>query len=416
MRVLLSAYACEPEKGSEPGVGWNWVGQIARFHEVWVLTRANNQDSIKQSLAKRPLPNVHWVYFDLPGWARFWKKNRRGIHLYYFLWQLGAYFRAKKLHRHVGFDLVHHVTLVNYWMPSFLALLPPPFVWGPVGGGESAPQSFWRSLSLRGKVYEAMRELARRVSELNPLLRLPARCAAIGLATTAETAKRLRAVGCRNVSLSSEAGLTADEMLQLSGLPLRENNIFRVISVGNLLHLKGFELGLRAFARFQRQFPTAEYWIIGDGPERKRLERLTRELDLSDKVTFMGALPRREVFGKLAEGNVLLHPTLHDSGGWVCLEAMAAGRPVICLDLGGPAVQVTDDTGIKVPATSPQQAVSDLAAAMMRLAQDPGLRFHLAQAGRERVAGQFDWEQKGNFMANLYATLKKDGIDWTTSA
>jgi glycosyltransferase involved in cell wall biosynthesis len=416
MRVLLAAYACEPEKGSEPGVGWNWVGQIARFHEVWVITRANNQDSIKQSLAKRPLPNVHWVYFDLPRWARFWKRESRGIHLYYFLWQLGAYFLARKLHRQVGFDLVHHVTLVNYWMPSFLALLPPPFVWGPVGGGESTPRSFWRSLSLRGKVYEALRDLARRVSELNPLLRLPARRSAIGLATTAETARRLRAIGCRNVSLSSEAGLTADEMLQLSSLPFRENDIFRVVSVGNLLHLKGFELGLRAFARFQQRFPAAEYWIIGDGPERKRLERLTRELDLSDKVTFMGAVPRREVFGKLAECDVLLHPALHDSGGWVCLEAMAAGRPVICLDLGGPATRVTNDSGIKVPATSPQQAVSDLAAAMTRLADDPALRFRLAQTGRQRVAEKFDWDQKGNRMANLYAALKKDGIDWSTSA
>jgi glycosyltransferase involved in cell wall biosynthesis len=76
---------------------------------------------------------------------------------------------------------------------------------------------------------------------------------------------------------------------------------------------------------------------------------------------------------------------------------------------------VTDDTGIKVPATSPQQAVSDLAAALLRLAEDPALRLRLARAGRQRVAAEFDWDQKGNFMANLYATLKKDGFDWITS-
>jgi glycosyltransferase involved in cell wall biosynthesis len=397
-------------------VGWNWVNQIARFHEVWVITRANNQARIEKALASSPLPNVHWVYVDLPRWALFWKKERRGLHLYYFLWQLAAYFRARKLHRQVGFDLAHHVTLVNYWMPSLLPLLPVLFIWGPVGGGESTPAVFWWSLSLRGKVYEAMRGLARRMSELNPLLRLGARRAALGLATTPETAKRLRAVGCRKVSLSSEAGLTGDESLQLSSFPFRENNIFRVASVGNLLHLKGFELGLQAFARFQRRFPTAEYWIIGDGPERKRLERLARKLRIADKVMFTGVLRRQKVLERLAECDVLLHPALHDSGGWVCLEAMAAGRPVICLDLGGPPFQVTDETGMAVPASSPQQAICDLAAAMMRLAEDPALRFRLAQAGRQRVAVQFDWDQKGNFMANLYATLKKDGVDWITSA
>lgn len=391
-------------------MGWNWVGQIARFHEVWVITRANNQDSIEKSLATRPLPNVHWVYFDLPGWAHFWKKERRGIHLYYFLWQLGAYFRARKLHRQVGFDLVHHVTLVNYWMPSLLPLLPAPSVWGPVGGGESAPRVFWRSLSFRGKVYEAMRDVARRVSELNPLLRLTARRAAIGLATTPKTAWRLRAIGCRSVSVLSQVALTGDEILRLGSLPLRRDRPFRPISVGSLLHLKGFDLGLRAFARFQQRYPTAEYWIIGDGPERRRLERLARELRIADKVIFTGALLRQEVLERLAECDVLLHPALHDSGGCVSLEAMAAGRPVICLDLGGPAFQVTDDTGIKVPATSPQQAVYDLAAAMLRLARDPPLRLRLGQGGRRRVAAQFDWDQKGIFMARVYEAVKESRV------
>jgi glycosyltransferase involved in cell wall biosynthesis len=386
------------------------VGQVARFHEVWVITRANNRDSIEKSLAKRPLPNVHWVYFDLPSWTCFWKKERRGIHLYYFLWQLGAYFRARKLHHQVGFDLAHHVTLVNYWMPSLLPLLPVPFVWGPVGGGESTPRLFWRSLSLRGKVYEAMRDFARRVSELNPILRLTARRAAIGLATTPKTARRLRAVGCRKVSVLSQVALTEDEILRLGSFPPSHNGPFRPISIGSLLHLKGFDLGLRAFARFQQQYPATEYWIIGGGPERRRLERLTRELHIADKVIFTGGLLRREVLERLAECDVLLHPALHDSGGCVSLEAMAAGRPVICLDLGGPAFQVTDDTGIKVAATSPQQVVSDLAAALLRLAQDPALRVRLAQAGRERVAAQFDWDQKGIFMAKVYEAVKEKGL------
>jgi glycosyltransferase involved in cell wall biosynthesis len=145
------------------------------------------------------------------------------------------------------------------------------------------------------------------------------------------------------------------------------------------------------------------------------LERLTRELHLSDKVTFTGAIPRREVLRKLAECDVLLHPALHESGGCVCLEAMAAGRPVICLDLGGPALRVTNDSGIKVPATSPQQAVSDLAAALTRLADNPALRLRLGQGGRQKVTAQFDLDQKGIFMTNLYEALKKGEIGSLTS-
>ena len=113
MRVIASAYACEPEKGSEPGVGWNWARQIARFHEVWVITRKNNRAAIEAALAKEAVSNVHWVYFDLPRWASFWKKNRRGVHLYYYLWQIGAYLRVRKLHREFCFQLAHHLTFAN---------------------------------------------------------------------------------------------------------------------------------------------------------------------------------------------------------------------------------------------------------------------------------------------------------------
>src|ERR1039458_2632356 len=88
LRVLLSAYACEPGRGSEPAVGWNWVPHIAKRHDVWVITRANNRSPIEKALGKPAPENVHWIYFDLPPWARFWKKRERGLHLYYWLWQL----------------------------------------------------------------------------------------------------------------------------------------------------------------------------------------------------------------------------------------------------------------------------------------------------------------------------------------
>ena len=126
LRVLVSAYACEPDCGSEPGVGWNCVRQVGRFHEAWVITRANNRGSIEGALAMDPSPNLHFVYFDLPHWMRFWKKGRRGINLYYYLWQIGAYLTGRKLHRDLRFDLAHHVTFAKYWIPSFLPLLPVP--------------------------------------------------------------------------------------------------------------------------------------------------------------------------------------------------------------------------------------------------------------------------------------------------
>jgi len=387
-------------------VGWNWVKQITHLaDEVWVITRANNWPVIEEALKENPLPNVHWVYFDLPRWARFWKKGQRGVHLYYYLWQIGIYFLARRLHRKVKFDVVHHVTFGNYWMPSFLGLLSLPFIWGPVGGGESAPKAFYRTFSWQGRIYEYLRSRARWLGEHDPFVHMTAKRANLALAKAQETARRLKHLGSPEVVVISEVAWSLEDIEQLAAVPAHTGNPFRLLSLGRLLHWKGFHLGLEAFARFVREFPQSEYWLVGDGPEQRNLERLARDLGVIDKVRFWGALPRLEALKKLAECDVLVHPSLHDSGGWVCVEAMAAGRPVICLDLGGPALQVTKETGFKIPARTPEQAVEDMAEAMLQLARAPDLRLRMGEAAQRRVMEEFSWERRGEQLRVFYEGL-----------
>ena len=64
--ILISAYGCEPDKGSEPGAGWNWAVEVAKRHKVTVLTRANNRCSIEKELQVNPRPNMSFIYYDLP--------------------------------------------------------------------------------------------------------------------------------------------------------------------------------------------------------------------------------------------------------------------------------------------------------------------------------------------------------------
>jgi glycosyltransferase involved in cell wall biosynthesis len=394
LKILLSAYACEPNRGSEPGVGWNWARHLARNHEVWVITRSNNRGVIEAALARKPLPNAHFVYYDLPRWTRFWKRRSRGLRAYYYLWQVGSYFAARRLTREVRFDLVQHVTFVKYWMPSFLSLLGRPFIWGPVGGGESAPRAFRSNFSLRGRVYDTARRLARALGSMDPAVSLMARRAFVGLATTEETATRMRALGCRDVRIFSEAGLSDDDLAVLTCVPPRHEAPFRIVSIGNLLHLKGFDLSLEAFAGFLHRGGRGEYWLIGDGPERLRLEALSRRLGIAGQVKFWGLLPRAQVLSRLADCDVVAHPSLHDSGGWTCLEAMAAARPVVCLDLGGPGMQITAETGIKIPAETPDQAIAAMTLAFEALAANPVRRLRMGEAGRALVRRHFRWYDK----------------------
>jgi glycosyltransferase involved in cell wall biosynthesis len=312
---------------------------------------------------------------------------------------------ARKLHRKLHFDLVHHLTFASYCLPSFLPLLPAPFIWGPVGGGETAPRSFQWSFGLRGMLYETLRTTAQELAEFNPLVRMTARRAVAGLAATPQTARRLKALGCRNVSLSSQVALSVEELSILRKSLVREGGPFRVLSVGRFLHWKGFELGIKAFAAFHRRHPDSEYWIVGDGPEKERWKRMAEDLGAGKSIVFWHTIPRSELLEKIANCDVLLHPSLHDSGGWITAEAMAAGRPVICLDLGGPALQVTEETGIKIAAITPDQAAADIAAALEQIAGDSLRRAQLGQAGRLRIERHFNSEMLGDQLALLYARL-----------
>jgi glycosyltransferase involved in cell wall biosynthesis len=405
MRVLISACACEPAAGSESAVGWHWVRQLSRFHEVWAITWAGNRGVIEKSLATKPLPNVHWVYFDLPRWARLYREGRGNLHVYYYLWQLGAYFVGRRLHRNINFDLVHHLTLGSFWFPSFLALLPVPFVWGPVGAGLAAPRIFWKEFSLRGKVNEWMRAVALSLVRLDPVRALTEDRACAILAVSPVTAREVRFRNQHKVSLFTQVGLDASEFDRLDASKLNGSGSFTLLSAGRLLHWKGFALAIKAFAILHQVFPDSQYWIVGDGPEKRKLSDLSISLGLAECVHFVSSLSRRDYLARLRSCDAMVYPSLHEPGAFVIVEAMAAGKPVVCLDLGEPALQVTDGTGIKVPITSPEQVVSDLAAAMARLARDPDLRIPLGTAARRRVREQFDWDKKGIFMTKLYETL-----------
>ena len=190
------------------------------------------------------------------------------------------------------------------------------------------------------------------------------------------------------------------EIEWLRNLPTEVPESRALVSIGRFIPFKGFHLALRAFAA--ADLGDVTYWLIGDGPERSRLEQLARDLGIEDRVSFLGKLPREKTLEKLAASDALLHPSLHDSGGWVTLEAMAACKPVVCLNLGGPATQVTEQTGIKVAAHTPEQAVAELAEALRCLMDDEARRDAMGRAGQRRVAEFYSWAHNGRKFDQIY--------------
>ena len=344
MRILVSAYACDPRGGSEPGVGWFWAKEMAKHHDVWILTRSNNRAEIERELRRSPQPKMRFLYFDLPPWARSWKRGQRGIRLYYYLWQLAARRSARRAHAEIGFDLVHHLTFATAFVPALTFLPGVPFVLGPVGGGVRAPWRLTAEWGPRGMVFETMRAFRRGVARyVDPLVRLTWKRATMILVQNPETIAWLPARHRHKCRVVPNAGIDPEE---IDDRPRRAERL--AVTAGRLVHVKGTTLAIRALAGSAPDVPDLRLIVIGKGPDRGRLERLARELGVANRVEFTGWLERPELLAILGRADVLLFPSMHEECGAVVVEALARGTIPIVLGAGGPPV-LSGDAGYVVP-------------------------------------------------------------------
>lgn len=399
-KVLVSAYACEPDQGSEPGVGWRWVDQIGRDNVTWVITKKNNRSSIEAELAQRPNPNLHFEYVDLPKWASFWKKKQRGIRTYYYLWQFAALTRGLKLHKTVRFDLGHHVTFVNDWLWSFLALMPIPFVWGPIG---SHPKM---SDQLLPDAKSIKQDWARFLFQsfmrcIDPLYWITISRARKILGINKQTLKLFPISLFSGEKLEVQPAIAVENFSNELLYKNKSSNKFNVFFMGRFVPMKGPHLTIESFALFAKNFPNTHLTLIGKGPSLKELKSRVHQLGISDMVDFIDWLPRQQAIEMMADSDVFLFPSM-EGGGMVVLEAMALGVPVICLDFGGPGAVIDNNCGIKVQLKNKEDLIYDISEALLSIAQNNEIREHLSRGAIEKVKSQINWDSKHAICERIY--------------
>ncbi|GAA1732184.1 hypothetical protein GCM10009809_29590 [Isoptericola hypogeus] len=337
-RVLISAYACGPGDGPEAAAGWAFATAAATQADVVVITRRRFADSIAAALDADPelAQRITVLHMERHPALVAAKRGQAGIYWYYVLWQRKVRRLAAQLHRERRFDLVHHVTFANDWLPcGLVGATDAPLVWGPVGGASASPLRLARWLGVRGTLTEVVRECATR-----PLRRLwgdaAARTASVVIAQNQDVAHRFRS--SRHVVVEANASISLDDVALppdgATSVPLGAVTGRRAVYVGRLIPLKGVRIAVAALAD-----PALADWtldIYGDGRERASLERQAHRLGLTDRVRFLGHRPRAEALAALARADALVFPSMHDQAGWVAAEASAFGCPVVCLPFGGP--------------------------------------------------------------------------------
>jgi len=395
MRLLLSAYACRPNAGSEPGVGWNWATHLAaRGIEVHVLVAKRNQEPIEEGLRLNPIANLHFTYVPT---TLEWSKKNEGLH--YVAWQFAALKAARELTGKFDFQLAHHVTYASLHVPSQLWRLGIPLVFGPVGGGQIAPASMLPYFGAE-RSREQLRSWVTRALRWSPPHRHWLKQMSFVLAANHDTLNMVRSFGCTRASLMCDTAIPADYFAEEPRNFGEPNGVLRLLWAGRMLPRKALPLALDAMKVTQQDVTLT---IAGDGMDPATVHRMIQDRNLEQRVFWRGSrLTFQELRTAYGQHDAMLFTSIRDSFGSQILEAMAMGLPVISLDLHGAHDFVPDEASLKVPVGNPAETVSNLAKSIAEYASFAAGRKNQMSKHAWTFAKTLSWPTRAAFAEALY--------------
>ena len=389
-KILMLAYACNPEGSGEHWLGWGWAEQAAKDYSVHLLTTPNAQAQIEKHAPRLGI-TPHFV--APPGGSRWGRKLK---------WQKESLRQAQELHAQEKFALVHQTTFHSFRVPFRAAELGIPSVWGPIAGGESVPPGFYSDLG-SACFGEAGRRLINRLWLRLPAVQRSLDRANVIFVSNRTTLEFLPAPIHRKCVIVAPNALRPEDERQPEPAVRPAHKEFELLYVGNCVATRALPL---VFAALNHSgLSNVKLTVVGAGPSLANWRAQVRQLQLESIVDFTGQVGRDRLPELYGQAHALVFPALRDSGGSALLEAMARGVPVICLDWAGPGEMVDAASGVKIPVRDREETVAALAAAIARLQALPELRLTLARAARTRALTHFRWQAKAELLHATYQRL-----------
>lgn len=398
LKIFVSAYACEPGLGSEIGVGWHWVLEMSKYFELWVLTRKSNQHTIEPWIAEHlEFSSIHFLYYDWPKWARFWKKGLRGVRTYYNLWQTCTNSMVRRTMQENDIKIFHHLTYGNmlwkvssYGQKQF-------FIWGPVGGLETIPEEFSCHYGRKWKLIEKVRRTVVKTLPFNYGFTNRCKNADVILCKTDIT---------RNLipdEYRSKAMLQTDVAVELMDCPpikeVEHDTTLKIITVGRLDAWRGFDLCIEALSEALKYKSNLNLTIVGSGSDETRLKQIAKEKGVTDKVIFTGKVCAQKYLSLLGSTDIVINASLKEGAVTVSFDSMALGKPLICLDTTGYTRYFDKEYAEIIPISSRTKVINDISNSILKLS-DEKLRIRMGKVALTK--GQiFSWENRGHEIYKL---------------
>jgi len=304
------------------------------------------------------------------------------------------------------FDIVLRLVPMSPVLPSpfafFLRKGPIPFVIGPLNGGLPWPPGF-PQLDKQKQWTAGLRNLYRFL----PFARSTYRHATAIIAASSQTYSEFARYRDK-LFFVPEPGIGRSLCSGDARRPERSAKL-ELIFVGGLVPRKACDLALRGAAPLLRN-DLAHFTVVGDGPERTRVEEITRSLGIEKAVSFCGWISQAEVFSRMRSADVFVFPTLRDNGAGVVFEALACGAVPVVVDFGGPGDIVHPEVGYKVPLTTENEIVSAIEKILSNLASDRDLLNRLRQQGMSYARERLTWDAKAQATTQVLNWAARRGV------
>ncbi len=411
-KIFVSAYACEPGKGSEIGVGWHWILEMSNQYELWVLTRKSNKLNIEEWIKKHPDYNdIKFVYYDLPKWMRWWKKGLRGVRTYYCLWQRCSNKLVKKVMKNKDIKTYHLLTYGNALWPASRYGMKQQFVWGPIGGTDTVPTEFISHYDVKSKLIEWTRHILVKLLPVNIGYRNRCKNADIILCKTEYMKENIplryrdKAVVFTDVAVDENI-ISDNEVIidKDKEKYINNSNVVKYLAVGRLDAWRGFDLLIEAFYKAREQKDNIQLEILGEGRYKQSLQKIIAKYELEDRITLAGHLSEREYRDRLEMADVIINPALKEGNVTASFDAMGNAKPLICVDTKGYS-NVMGSNAIVIQRGTRQQTINDLANAIIKI-EEYSVRKCMSK-NSERLAKINTWKEKGKTINALLNRVVK---------
>ncbi|WP_456376518.1 glycosyltransferase [Lutibacter sp.] len=400
LNILVSAYACGPNWGSEIGMGWHWVINLSNYCQLTVLTEKGFQKDIEDKLPQLDLkytPKFYYIDIGDKGRKLFWKQGSFMFYHYYKKWQKKALILAKKLIKQQKFDIVHQLNMIGFREPGYLWEIEGiPFVWGPVGGYNQVPWSYIPKMDIKNIFYYSIKNIINGIQI--KLLNRPkksAKNASLLFAATKESYLVLNKYSKNKPILLNETGCSSSHKKES-----RDCKVIRILWVGRIQGLKALPIALRALEKIKDKV-NYSFTIIGEGPDFFLNKKLSKELQLSSKCIWKGKIPNDEVLNEMKNSDFLFFTSLKEGTPHVITEAIQCGLAVLCHDACGHGAVITESCGIKIPMINYKKSIEGFSNEIIKLSQNKEL-LQLLSDGAINRANELSWDSKANFMYQKY--------------